>query len=682
MEKKYEFRKRLLKVHKENIRNYSLKANADDFVFGEEVMISLPENAGVVLKNASADFADYLFTSLNICAAVGKNGVVEFEIGSENPERITEFEICVDEKILIRAIDERSAAQALFYLEDMLTERKAPFVKKGTISKKLAFTPRMIRECGYSCHSLPDEYLAQMAHYGFNAILIRYKGDVPQDTPSTEDLLAPRFTEILNRAKKWGIDVYVLSEIPNKYHPEAPEAEAYYKQQYGGLVEKYPEIRGMVMVGESIGFPSEDPNTCGGHRLKSPDGIPFEKPGTGFYPCFDYYKLVNIIKKNVRSVNKDFDIVFWSYNWWGLNKGDAIMKMIDLLPTDISYLVTFELSEQYKMDDVTKFVCDYSISRVGPSHTFLKEAQKIKERGIRLYTMASTSGCTWDYGSIPYMPVPQKWIKRYKALFEAKKEFNLAGLLEGWSQGFYPSIVSELTKKCYYNPDGDFDAILKSILVSHFDENAETVYKALDLWSEASDYIHSTYDNQYGPLRIGTAYPLCLTGNIRSPHSSIWMDNFHSGGPNMFNTIYSVRVDTDEKHWRKVAELMDEGVKMLEAIENPNEELELLTNLGKYIYYSTQTVVSVHRWHKRRADLKVLKDKKVIEKTIEELKVIAADERQNALDSIECLRKDSRLGFEPAEEYTAGEEAVMWKIKHLDFVVRDEIHRYEIELPL
>ena len=684
MEKKYEFRKKLLQVHKKDIRNYDIVPNKDDFEFADGVIITLPENSGEVLKNAVKDFNDFFFTSMNISARCGKNGVVEFEISPENPERVTEFKIVIDEKIIITAADERSAAQALFYLEDIMTEKKAPIIKKGEISKKLPFSPRMIRECGYSIHTLPDEYLAHIAHNGFNAILVRFIGD-NMNTPCPETISLPRFTEVVKRTQKWGIDLYILSEIPNKYHPDAPEAEDYYSKAYGDLIKTYPEIKGMVLVGESIGFPSEDPNTTGGHRTKSPDGIPGTKSDTGFYPCYDYYKLVNIIKKNVRKYNENFDIVFWTYNWWcdkPMGWGNALEKMINLLPTDISLMVTFELSEQYELDGVTKFVCDYSISRSGPSQEFEYEAKLAKERGIRLYTMASTCGCTWDYGVIPYMPTPQKWIKRYKALFEAQKNYNLSGLLEGWSMGLYPSIISELTKKCFYNKDEDFDNILNTVLENHFGKNYKTVYEALDLWSTASDYIHSTYDNQYGPLRVGTAYPLCLSSNIKSPLGTNWADNFHSCSPNMFNTLYSIRIDTDKMHWEKVSSLLNEGVIMLETITNPSEELSSLINLGKYMYHCTETVINVHKWHKQRALLKVLTDKKEIEKSLEILCEIAADERQNALDSIECLKKDSRLGFEPTESYYGGEEAVLWKIKHLDYVLRDEIKRYYIELPL
>lgn len=173
-----------------------------------------------------------------------------------------------------------------------------------------------------------------------------------------------------------------------------------------------------------------------------------------------------------------------------------------------------------------------------------------------------------------------------------------------------------------------------------------------------------------------------MIANVKSPFASPWYDSFHSGIPNLFNTLYSVRIDTDKMHWEKVSELMKKGADLLKTIENPSDELMRLENLGRYLHHCTKTVVNVHRWHKQRELLKVHTDKKEVEKSLQILREVAADERKNALDSIECLRKDSRLGFEPLDDYVGGEEAVMWKLKHLDFVVNNEINRYETELPL
>ena len=674
MERKYQFRETLKEVHKKNVRCFNTIATPCEFEISDCCVISIPNNSGRVLASAAMDFVDYLFTSMNISARIGREGFIDIEIKPENPEKVTEFEITIDEKIHILAADERSAAQALYYLEDLMNERKAPFIKKGKISKNLQFSPRITYSTGFGRGArIPEQFFALIAHHGFNAVLMG------------NGLLDLNFQYNLDNALKWGLDVYICSNILSKYHPDDPQAKEYYNNTYGKFIKTYPEIKGIILVGEAIGFPSKDTNSSGNHRSKSADNIPLTKIDTGFYPCEDYYTLVNIVKESVRPYNKDIDIVLWTYNWWSeemLHKSGAIRKMIELLPTDISLMVSFDVSDQYTMDGVTKFVCDYSIATPGPSDTFKFEAQLAKEKGIRLYSHVSTSGSTWDFGVIPYMPMPQKWIKRYKAIYEAQEKYGLRGFIENWTPGFYPSIVSELTKKCYFDKGSDFDENLRIILKSHFGETAETVYKALDLWSEASDYIHSTYDNQYGPLRVGTAFPFYLNSQIKSPFSSPWSDFSHSGQPNLFNTLYSVRIDTDRKHWEKVAELMKEGVDLLNSIENPSEELLRLENLGRYIYHCTTTVINIHRWHKHRDLLKVLDNKNEIIKSIEELRKIGADEKYNALESIKCLRKDSKLGFENVDGYVGGEEAVMWKIKQLDYSVNVELERYVTELPL
>ena len=668
MEKKYEFRKRLLEVHKKNIRNSEIIASKDDLEIFDETIITIPKSSDIVIKTAVEDFKDYLFTSMNLTSRIGDNGLIVISV--DNSAEETSFKITVDDKIRITASNERGAAQALYYLEDLMNERKAPIIKKGEINKKLSFSPRIIHS-GYKKSEMPDEYLAHIAHHGINAIMIRVNAVDAKESAG--------FVQLLKRAAKYGIDIYMFSYIDNKYHPDDPGALQYYESTYGKFVELYPETKGVILVGECCGFPSKDPRSSGTHRGGSVDNIPNEKPDTGFCPCNDYYQLINMIKDVTRSKKSDFDIVFWSYNWWYFPEKDRL-ELIDSLPTDISFLVTFELSHTYKMDGITKLCSDYTISRPGPSDVFKSEAKRAKERGIRVYSQTCASGMTWDFGTIPYMPMPQKWIKRYEAIVQAQKDFGLCGMIENWTPGFYPSIVSELAKKCFMDIDSDFDENLKTILKNHFENDAETVYKALDLWSEATDYIHASYEEQYGPLRVGTAYPLCFLSTMKSPYASPWYNTMHGVGSSGFQTNYSVRDEVETAHWIKMSELMMEGVNLLKTINNPSQELDRLINLGQYIYHCVITVINVHKWHVYRDEFKLLKDNASIEKTLNAMEQIAEDEKKNALESIECLRKDSRLGFEPIDDYVGGEQAVLWKIKQVDYVVRAEIGKCRKEL--
>ena len=125
-----------------------------------------------------------------------------------------------------------------------------------------------------------------------------------------------------------------------------------------------------------------------------------------------------------------------------------------------------------------------------------------------------------------------------------------------------------------------------------------------------------------------------------------------------------------------------EGINLLKTIENPSEELKLLTNLGQYIYHCVVTVINLHRWHKLRDGIVVEENKDRVREMIAEMKQVAADEDKNALDSIECLHKDSRLGYEPGDDCAAGEEAILWKVKYTKFVLEVELKRFELEVEL
>ena len=51
-------------------------------------------------------------------------------------------------------------------------------------------------------------------------------------------------------------------------------------------------------------------------------------------------------------------------------------------------------------------------------------------------------------------------------------------------------------------------------------------------------------------------------------------------------------------------------------------------------------------------------------------------EQKNVLGTLKLVRKDSSLGFEPSMEYIGGEAGILWKLKHLDFVMEHEVPAY------
>ena len=629
-------------------------------------VITLPENADIVIQTAVEDLISFL-AEMGVSAAKGAEGNLVLCAGEE--EEIS-FTIEVAEDIRISASNSRGLAQGIYYLEDLLRWKNAPILKKETITKKLAFSPRFINMQDHP-FPYPPQLLSQLAHNGFTAILTA-------GSYSKND----HFPALLENCAKYGLDLYVFGGFPCKYHPDDENAKEYYESTYGELVAKFPQLKGMVLVGECLNFPSKDPGSTGVPRYSSPDNIPSSKLNPGWYPCNDYPKLVNMLKSVTRDKKPDFDIVFWSYNWWHASD-EKRLALIDSLPTDISYMCTFEMGATYKMDGITKFCSDYTLAVPGPADIFRVEAKRAKERGLRLYSMTSTGGRTWDLPAAAYLPFPQKWIKRYQAIFKEQEDHSLCGLLEGWI-GFAPSIISELTKLCYLDKDSDFYENLRFVLQTHYREHAETVYKVLDMWSTASDYIHASYEEQYGPLRIGPAFPLCFLSSIAPPapyaksYYSIMRNTCVSG----FQTNYSVRYKTENAHWQKMAQLLMDGAEILAGIENPSDEIIRLELMGKYLSRCVLTVLNVRRWHRLRCRFMAEPaTNEEVAAILDAMEAVAHEEIENSRQAIELLRRDTELGGGTiGVTIPCSEGAVEWKIKQMEYVLCKEIPKCRSEL--
>jgi len=353
------------------------------------------------------------------------------------------------ERVLICGADDRGVGQGSYYLEDLLNLREGPFLPMQDVTRAPLFSPRMTHS-GWGVDEFPEGHLNAIAHAGMDAILVFATGvdqvpDERQWKAAAEQKGVGRyldFNALVDRASMYGLDVYFYSYLESRKHPADPGAEAYYDSTYGALFQACPGAKGVVLVGESVEFPSKDPRTTGQSRLTpTADGLPPTKPSPGWWPCEDYPQWLDLLKRVIRRHSSDADIVFWTYNWGYAPEEDRV-ALIRSLPTDISLQVTFEMFEPQQREEVTTVCVDYTASFVGPGRYFVSEAKAAHERGIRLYTMSNPGGLTWDLGVIPYEPIPYQWAKRHAALLNAREQWGLAGLMESHHYGWWPSFVS------------------------------------------------------------------------------------------------------------------------------------------------------------------------------------------------------------------------------------------------
>lgn len=703
-ERKYEFRRRLEVVHKPGRRDSAVAPEADEVEITEEWRIVISEHAGSLVFQVAKDLQDYLLVSMGVSVrirrvsdigevtAAGQRVIVlapkeELDglgegLGKSRSYRIT----AASQKIVVCGYDDRGVGQGSYYLEDLMNLREAPYVKEQNVLREPIFSPRMVHS-GWGLDRYPDAHLNAMAHAGIDSIMVMVK-DVDRTPEGYQD-----FNYLVDRAFLYGLDVYMYSYLTNRRHPDDADAESYYDGTYGRIFEACPRFKGIIFVGESCEFPSKDPNTTGILRPDWPADRPRTKPFPGWWPCYDYPQWLNLLKKVIRKHNTEAEIVFWTYNW-GREAEEERLKLIRALPEDITLQVTFEMFEQIKNNGITGVCADYTISFEGPGKYFSSEAKVAAERGIKLHTMCNTGGLTWDFGVIPYEPVPYQWARRHAALIKAQADWGLSGLMESHHFGWWPSFVSDITKWTYWTPSPSLEATFAAIAQRDFSKEAVPyVLEAWKCWSEGIRHHQPTGEDQYGPYRIGPAYPLTFLRSITLPTS--WYALFgnrivivpYEPGGGSRQSAARARIDVEIDSLRLMTDLWRQGNASLEkALEltpaKKQEEGKRLLILNQFIVHMVQTAINCKLWWKLKQRLNNEPDPVRAGFLLDEMEQLALQEIDNTEAAIPLVNADSRLGWEPSMDYMAGEEQLLWKINQVRTVLDIEFADYRKSLLL
>ena len=696
IEKRYEFKKDLMQVHKPGLRDPQLAPDADEFVFTDGVVLLLPPLADKVVTHAAWDFSDYLFTSMGVAAMVSRNPIpgsktvnilLNQDIGAA--AGYMGYRITVEKNsITLEGYDNRGIAQGLYFMEDLMGVRRAPYQKQEVITRKSVFQGRT-SQSPFGMFQWNDEAFAHMAHMGMDTISLWLNGANLDHFDNFVDINA-----IAERAEKYGIDVVFGLYAKHNVHPDDPGAEEFYENLYGPLLDACPKLKGFSLVGEATEFCSKDPKAGLAPRLKNfVDNIPTGKCTPGWWPCYDYAEWVALIHKVAKKHNPDIQLSFATYNWGYAPEEDRI-ALIDRLPTDITLQATWDMFEQRQMGNTVQDGVDYSLNFVGPGKYFISEAEACKRRGIRLSTNAQASGRTWDFGMVPYEPMPYQWMKRWAAMVEAAERWGLKSVLENIHYGFHPSLMSELEKYMFFTPyeGGDTPAAWLQKLISRDfgEENVAKVDKAFQKFSDAITYYPATNEDQYGGFRTGPSYPFWmqdprvgltpLPNGGRKPVSRLGAHQYYWAWytPDIAgrNSLPGVRIYDEMELLGKVRALLQEGMDSLNQIAGDSRNLEKLKALTVFMINSCTTVINIKQFYIKLQQLSIIGDKGKAETLLNEIEALLIAERKNAEDTIPAVQADSRLGWEPMQDYLCDEEALRWKLRQIDYVLEFELPKF------
>lgn len=689
MENRYRFREALTVSNRPFA--YTLRAKTDhelSLLSG----ITFQGDDSAVIAHAKADLCDYL----KVCFGVTENGVSPVPVSI----RITEQELgdmaaykgrvvtVGSDGIEIHAFDERGAAQAIYDLEDRMTVKKQPFLDIGQTRNKPLFAPRMVHSA-YGMDQYPEGYLQVLAKEGIDAIMLTLKG-VNEVVSGARDINA-----IIALAAEYGIDTYAYWDRPLYHSPEAEDAEAVYSAAFGEVFRAHPGFKGVILVGESVQFPSKDPRTTGKPYWETfdEDGFQDMRPGPSHWPCCDYPVWLDLVKRVIRCEKPDADIVFWTYNW-GCAPEEARIALIDSLPTDISLMVTFEMFENLPTEyGITERVCDYSVAFAGPGGYFLSEAKAAKRRGIRLYTQANAGGRTWDFGCLTYEPFPGQWMNRYEQMRRCHEEYGLVGVMECHHYGFWPSMITAMEKRAFEQIHEPSDAIIREVVDTFSGGQTEDCMEALEYWSRAIRLYMPTDHEQYCAMRVGPAYPLHFQYFPRPPvqlldHSAVIPNAFTMpyGEPNLLLyaegkfTLHSIRIRTEICILNDIIALLRRGLKIFRSLSVKTAEIKRLINMGDYMVCCFVTDIHVKQMYLCRQRLSVAPTKTAAASIISKMRRIGQQEIGNAEKALGCVDADSSLGFEPVMGYAGDRAHIEWKIRQVRHMLDEELAQYEAGL--
>ena len=687
-EQLYDFQKRLLQVHRPH-RRAQKPLGAGQIEITSSWRIVAPGDGGL-LDSTAADLQDYFAVSmgveLSITPETGADLAVFYEIdptlGKEGSYRVA----VTERAVRLIGTNARAAAQASYLLEDLCNFEEAPYLHCTVHDRAPIFRCRMVHS-GYAEDKFPDEHLRAIAHCGINSILV-FACDV--DRSPTH---AFSFNDLIARANAVGLDVYAYSYLQSRIHPEDEGAEAFYDGLYGKLFRACPGFKGVILVGESVEFPSKDPHTTGRLRLDNigPDGqkIIKDKPSPGWYPCYDYPQWLDMVKRVIRREKPDADIVFWTYNW-GYQPEKERLALIDALPTDISLEVTFEMFEDELRQGVPSRSVDYTISFPDPGKYFISEANAAKRRGIPLYAMTNAAGTTWDVGVVPYIPAPGLWLRRFEKMRTYHENCGLCGSMDGHHYGCTPSMITDLAKAYFAEKDPDGEAILERVLVRDWGrENLQIAKEAFALFDAGVYDLVSENKDQYGPLRIGPAYPLVLFEDegIQLPR----VPGSHHGGNIICFPHYKYRnalrdpaertqLDGGIRALGVCAARMLKGAALLRGLLSglsaaKRDEAQRIAGIGEFIGRTFLTTHHVKRWYKEKMALAHNEGDAAAH--LAEMRRIAADEIENASATLPLVDFDSRLGFEPSMDYMGHRQNIEWKIGVMRRILDEELVKWE-----
>ena len=683
----YDFRKRHLEYHKPNRRDASRTAGKNEIMLTEEWAIGCPNAPDSIAAIAVKDFQDYLYKSMGLSlklTSTDGDKVIWVAVGQEVKKG---FVIDVEKNhVKVTAAEDKMTFRGTIHLEDIMNLEGAPVLAVGTLVRKPMYKSRIVHS-GTGLDYYPDEELLALLHAGYDSIDLFLEG-IDRNHIGYCD-----FNEIIERAYRFGISTVFHNYIRTFVHPDDEGAQKVFDAVYGEICRRYPKVAAIGLCGECLEFPSKDPRTTGKpYRESVVDGIPDTRPSPGWFPCSDYPAYIQCIEKAVHKCNPDIRVSYSTYNW-GYAPFELRKEFLERYPKNVTLSVCFEIFSQRKLEGLHTPVMDYTISADEPGYYFTSECEEAHKHGIVVTGNVNTAGIGWDFGCVPLVPAPEKLLKRDLKLREAKEKWGVEHHYCTHHYGWWDNVAADLGKWTGWEDfEPDYDDLLKKIAIRDYGkEAAPHVLEAWQCFSEAMNHYVASNEDQYGPWRVGAAYPFIFQPNISrtmsskeiqfptAPHAHFGhriVKTFYTPYENAEQTPGFLRYPAELRSLEKMLDFWNKGVaaagKAVEyADEAKRDEARRLEGLGRFIRNSVITTMNIKKWWQLNMAMQNSRTAEEAEEFLDKIEALAHAEIKNAEDTIPVVEFDSRLGWEPSMEYVCDKWHLEWKIRQVNSALRE-----------
>ena len=686
-EARYDFRRRHWEYHKPFRRDPERKCKKGEVLLTEEWAVGYDRSEDSITAVAARDFRDYLEKSMELSLPLVHQDGPNVVWLTPDPAIDRGFIVDVEKNhIRIRAGEDKMTFRGSIHVEDIMNLEGIPALPEGSIVRRNICNTRTVHS-GTGLDVYPDSELLAMLHAGYDMIDLFLVG-IDQNRLGYCD-----FNDVINRAARFGIQTTFHNYIRTNIHPDAPEAQEIFDKTYGEIFRKYPGVSVISLCGESLEFPSKDPATTGKPYNQSVvDGIPDTKPSPGWYPCYDYPAYIQGIEKAVHKYKKDACVLFSTYNW-GYAPLKERKRFLEHFPENVELSVCFEIFSRRKLGKLHTPVMDYTISADRPGYYFESECEEAHKQGIRLHGNVNTAGIGWDFGCVPLVPSPGKLLKRNLHLRNAWKKWDLRDHYTTHHYGWWNSVAADLGKwTMWENYEPDYGELLKKIAIRDYGKKASKyVLNAWKYFDQGMDHYIASNEDQYGPWRVGVAYPFIFQPNISRTMANKEI-KFPTPpivhfGSSIIKTLYMpyenaeqspgfLRFPAEIRSLKKMLFYWNKGLSAAEkAIEyadgHKKDEARRLEALGHFIRNSVITVIHIKEWWLENIALQASSTASEAQKHLDKIESLAYAEIENARDTIPCVEFDSRLGWEPSMEYVCDKWHLEWKIRQVESALRE-----------